>query len=548
MHLSRKLFGEILPYRMDHRRGHVSVKGGLAHDDDFFEADRVTLFPTDDGRLRARVGYSGKIPTALHSPNHGSAIWFHQVELELHITMPDGFCRKLSVQIISAPDYFLNDAGRPEPHPPKHQGEPRFFDYLVEVTEARWWSSDEHSAGFQWYFSINDLPELPPLRESNLCLVNTIPGAYPGAYFICFLNSHRDASQSVEYWFSYELESTIDRHSSLEATRVPDIRNQYRFSFGRTDKQELELNEGHRIVNLWEYLLGFCSGAFRAFDIIIGYADTGGWCYVELPRAVATQSPCKFSWFPQEWQLDFPAFACQFLMNFQQAYDQRTEDNGVPTHFFDSALGLHHGIGASIAVLDGYLRSAVLELPHDALNAAFAVLEAQVKQHFQLSDEQGLPSGIISRFLQAKGIPPSPRSHAFGSYANTAWQSPKGITGLKDPPEGATSWSVLPEYKATKSPDPSDEEYGITGLKNWRDKRASHFDAHAGGGTFFDVQNYSHLALEYLELVILQRLGYTGTYRSRTGMFHEAVKSVPWAGDAGDSNGTSQNPSELPQA
>ena len=177
MHLSRKFFGEILPYRMDHRRGHISVKGGLAHDDDFFEADRVTLFPTDDGRLRARVGYSGKIPTALHSPDHGSAIWFHQVGLELRITMPDGFYRKLSVQIISAPDYFLNDAGRPEPHPPKHQGEPRFFDYLVEVTEDRWWSSDEHSAGFQWYFSINDLPELPHLRESNLCIVNTIPGA-----------------------------------------------------------------------------------------------------------------------------------------------------------------------------------------------------------------------------------------------------------------------------------------------------------------------------------------------------------------------------------
>ena len=31
-----------------------------------------------------------------------------------------------------------------------------------------------------------------------------------------------------------------------------------------------------------------------------------------------------------------------------------------------------------------------------------------------------------------------------------------------------------------------------------------------------------------LELVILQLIGYTGMYRSRTGMFDEAVKLVPW--------------------
>ena len=520
------------------------MKGGLAHDGDFFEADHVTLFTIDDGRLRARVSYSGQIPKALHSSTHGSARWFHQdARLELRITMPDGFYRELNVQLLQAPDYFLNDAGRPEPYPPKHQEATRLFDYLVEVTDARWWSSDEHSAGFQWYFSINDLPELFPIRESNLCQVNTIPGTYPGAYFTCSLNCHRDGSQLVEYWFSYELESTIDRPSSLHDNRSTIIRNQYRFSFGRTDKQELDLNEGHRIVHLWEYLLGLISGAFRTFDIIIGYSDTGGWCYTELPRAVAKQSPRKFSWFPQEWPLDFPAFACQFLTHFQLAYDQRTEDNGVPAHFFDPALGARHGIGSSISVLDGYLRAASLELPHDSINAAFAVLEAQVKQHFRLPDTSGLPPGKIPEFLQTKDIPPGFRSHSFGSYTNASWRSPKDITGLKERPEGATSWSVLPEYAATKAPDPSDEEYGITDIKNWRDKRASHFDAHAGGGTFYDAQNYSNLTLEYLELVILQRVGYTGFYRSRTGMFQEAVKPVPWAGNAGGCDDTSEIPS-----
>ena len=542
MHLARKLFGEILPYRMDHLRGHIAVKGGLAHDGEFFEADHVTLFATDDGRLRARIGYSGQIPAALHSPAHGSAMWFHQdARLELRITVPNGFFYKFSVQMLSAPDFFLNDAERPEPHPPKDHEGSLLFDYLVEVTEARWWSSDEHSAGYQWYFSVNDLPELPTIRDSKLCQINTMPGAYPGVYFTCSLSCHRDASQLIEYWFSYDLESPIDRLRSLQNDRSQAIRNQYRFSFGRTDKQELDLNEGHRILNLWEYLLGLCSGAFRTFDIVIGYADTGGWCYVELPRAVAKQSPCRFSWFPQEWPLDFPAFACQFLTHFQRKYDQRTDDNGVPAHFFDPALGLRHGLGASIAVLDGYLRSATLELPHDSLNAAFAVLEAQVKQHLERPDTQRLYSGQIPKFLQAKGIPPIFRSRSFGSYPNTAWQSPKEITGLKDPPEGATSWSVLPEYEATKPPDPGDEEYGVTDIKNWRDKRASHFDAHAGGGTFYDVQNYSNLTLEYLELVILQQIGYDGTYRSRTGMFHEAVKPVPWARDVGDSYDTSRD-------
>ena len=471
-------------------------------------------------------------------------MWFHRdARLELRITLPDGFYYKFSVKMLSAPDFFLNDAGRPEPHSTRHQEAIRLFDYLVEITEARWWSSDENSVGHQWYFSINDLPELPALGESNLCQVNPAPGAYPGTYFTCTLNSYQNASQPVEYWFGYELESAMDRPSSLQDTKPLVVRNQYRFSFGRTDKQELDLNEGHRIVDLWEYLLGFCSGTFRTADIIVGYGDTGGWYYAELPRALAKQSPCRFSWFPQQWPMDFPEFACQFLTCFQRTYDQHSKDNGVPAHFFDPALHNLHGFGASIPILDGYLRAAALELPHDSLNAAFAVLEAQVKQYFQLPDTTGIPSGKMACFLQAKGIPPGFRSHTFGSYSNTMWQSPKEITGLKDPPEGATSWAVLPNYAQSDSRDPDDEEYAVTDIKNWRNKRASHFDAHAGGGTFHDVQNYSHLTLEYLELVILQLVGYTGIYRSRTGMFHEAVKPVPWAESTGDSeDDTSQEP------
>ena len=541
MHLAQKLFGEILPFRMDYRRGHVTVKGGFARGDEFFEAESVTLHPTDNGRLQAMLRYSGEIPKALHSPQEGSAKWFHRdVGLELRITLPDGSFRKFNVKMLSAPDFFLNDAGRPEPHPPKYQEATLLFDYLVEITDARWWISDEHSAGYHWRFSVNDLPELPPLRESSHCLQNPAPGVYPGAYFTCTLDARSYSPGPVEYWFSYELESSINRPSSYQYASDAYLRNQYRFSFGRMDKQELDLNEGHRIIDLWEYLLGFCSGTFRTVDIIIGYSDTGGWCYAELPRAFVKQSSCKFSWFPQEWPMDFPEFARQFLIHFQQVYGQQTLDNGVPPSFLDPALRNRHGFGASIPILDGYLRAAALELPHDSLNAAFAALEAQVKQDLQLPDRPSIPLGDTARFLQGKGIEPCFRSHTFGSYRNNEWGFPQEITGLKAPPEGATSWAVQPEYEHSNSVSDDDKEFGITAIKSWRDKRGSHLDAHAGGGNFYAAQNYANLTLEYLELVILQRVGYSGIYRSRTGMFREAVKPVSWGKSIGAEEDASQ--------
>ena len=544
MHLVRKLFGEILPFRVDPRRGVITLKGGLEHNNKFFPADRVTIYPLDDGNLRAGISYSDNPPEALHSPSFGSAIWFNDVILELRIVVPEDYHYKFGVKVLSAPDYFLNEAGRPEPHPPEYQKPIQRFDYLVEVTDARWWSSDENSAGHEWRFSVNDLPHLPLLGDSAILKVNTAPGVYPGAYFNCTLDSHQHGAQPVEYWFSYELESPIDRRNPFQDARPSIDRNQYRFSFGRTDKQELDLNEGHRIVDLWEYLLGFCSGAFRTVDIIIGYSDTGGWCYAELPKALAKQSPCKFSWFPQRWPMDFPEFATQFMVHFQEAYDQSTGNHGVPAYFYDPGLRNHHGFGAPIPILEGYLRSASLELPHDSLNGAFAVLEAQTRQHFQLPDRGGIPSGKMSEFLTAKSMPPGSRSHGFGSYENTSWQSPKDITGLKAPPQGARSWTVQQTYRTAGTPNPGDEEYGIIAIKDWWDKRASHFDAHAGGGTFHDVQNYSNLALEYLELLILREVGYTGTYRSRTGMFDEAVRPVPWAEPTGDVDMNSENRAE----
>ncbi len=529
MYLLRKLFGEVFPFRMDHRRRGIPIKGGLAHDDDFFKAEHVTLYQTADGRLEARLLYSDDVPDKLYFPESGSAVWFgRDLTLKLRVEVPNGFHYDFRVRMLSAPDYFLNEAGRPERHPPTSGNSTGTVDYLVEIIDNHWWASDEHSPGRKWHFSVNDLPTLPSLRESKMCLRNGAPGAYPGAYFTCTLNNTQEHYEPVEYWFSYELESSIDRVNSFrDSGQFVIDRNQYRFSFGRTDKQELDQREGRRIVGLWEYLLGFCSGTFRTVDVIIGYNDTGAWSYAELPKPLAKQLSHKVCWFPQKWPMDFPAFAHRFLSHFQDDYDESSRNNGIPTHFYDPALPFQQGLGAPIPILDGYLRAAVLDLPHDALNASFATLEAVVKQH---QGQGRLRAGDISGFLRERRIPPVERRSAYGSLQNEAWRSPKDIKGLQDPPAGATSWMVLPEYKGEeRKPDnPDDERYGVVNIKAWRDKRASHFDADAGGGTFYDIQNYSQMTLEYLELVILQQIGYTEMYRSRTGMFDEAVKLVPW--------------------
>ena len=306
------------------------------------------------------------------------------------------------------------------------------------------------------------------------------------------------------------------------------FRYHYRFSFGRTDKQELGLNEGHRILDLWEYLLGFFSGSFRSVDIIVGYGDQGGWAYAELPRRLTRQLPYRFSWFPQEWSIDFPAFVCKFLTHFQKDYDLRSKLDRVPAHFFDPGLRIHHGLGTAIPILEGYLRAAPLDIPHDTLNAAFATLESDVKHHLGLRDNERIVPGNIGQSLRGQGIPPGERHSAFGSYQNNSWAQTKDITGLKERPLGASSWVLEADYKPDTNADPDDEEYGVNAIKSWRDKRASHFDAHAGGGTFYDIQNYAQLTLEYLELLVLRKIGYGGLYRSRTGMFYQAIKPVPW--------------------
>ena len=128
--------------------------------------------------------------------------------------------------------------------------------------------------------------------------------------------------------------------------------------------------------------------------------------------------------------MDFPAFARQFISHFQNDYDRLSKNDGIPTHFYDSALPFTQRLGAPIPILDGYLRAAVLDLPHDALNASFATLEAVVKEHKGRSDRDRLSDGEIEEFLRERGIPPVKRRSVYGSLQNNAWRSPEDIIGI----------------------------------------------------------------------------------------------------------------------
>ena len=148
MYLLRKLFGEVFPFRMDHRRREIPIKGGLAHDDDFFKAEHITLYQTADGRLEARLLYSDDVPDGLYFPDSGSAVWFGgDLTLKLRVEVPNGFHYDFRVRMLSAPDYFLNDAGRPECHPPTSDGSTRTFDYLAQIHRRDDYAAAERAIG-----------------------------------------------------------------------------------------------------------------------------------------------------------------------------------------------------------------------------------------------------------------------------------------------------------------------------------------------------------------------------------------------------------------
>ena len=75
-------------------------------------------------------------------------MWFDgDLTLQLRVEVPNGFHYSFNVRMLSAPDFFLNDAGRPERHPPTSDGNTGISSYLVEIIDNHWWASDEHSPG-----------------------------------------------------------------------------------------------------------------------------------------------------------------------------------------------------------------------------------------------------------------------------------------------------------------------------------------------------------------------------------------------------------------
>ena len=157
------------PFRMDHRRREIPIKDGLAYDDDFFNAEHITLYQTADGRLEARLLYSDDVPEGLYFADSGSAGWLGgDLRLKLRVEVPNGFHYDSRIRMLSAPDFFLNDAGRPECHPPTSDDSTRTFDYLVEIVDNHWWASDEHSPGHEWHFQSTTYRSCP--LSGNLSL------------------------------------------------------------------------------------------------------------------------------------------------------------------------------------------------------------------------------------------------------------------------------------------------------------------------------------------------------------------------------------------
>ena len=74
----------------------------------------------------------------------------------------------------------------------------------------------------------------------------------------------------------------------------------------------------------------------------------------------------------------------------------------------------------------------------------------------------------------------------------------------------------------------SADELGIFGLKAWRDKFSGHWDTSIQSVELRCQLWYAILALTYLELCVLHRVGYKGTFFPRVAYYPQAIP-VPWA-------------------
>ena len=271
--------------------------------------------------------------------------------------------------------------------------------------------------------------------------------------------------QIGKYAFVYVLEETTERPSS------------YRVSFRRIDGNNMGVEEAERLIEIWEGLFGFVSGDYRHAEVVIGrdsdYTPVyGSWGNVGDHLPLDTHN-----WMWTIRPFDFFEFAQLFVKHFLE------QGNIDLLQWFTSASNIMiHSDSASVVV-------------------SYATLERLTKDSLGKSR---VSAGEIKRMLQGLGITSSIKD----SNPLACWDYPRD--------EGETG------------DEASADNLGIFGLKAWRDKFSGHWDT---GIQSVDIRCqlwYAMLALTYLELCILHRVGYEGTFFPRVS-YSPRVLPVPWA-------------------
>ena len=271
--------------------------------------------------------------------------------------------------------------------------------------------------------------------------------------------------QAGGYRFDYVLEAATERPSC------------YRVSFDRVDMTSMRVAEAENVIKIWEGMLGFVSGVYRGADIVLGRDRRwmpvyGSWRNTSYQLPLDTQN-----WMSNIRALDFLEFAQMFVAYFLEEGD----------------IDLLEWFAAASTILNYSDSSSVV--------TSYAVLERLTKN---VLGKNRVTEPDIENMLRELCI----NSSIKDSNPRGCWDYPRD--------QGDTSKSL-----------PADE-LGIRGLKAWRDKFSGHWDTSIQLVDRRCQLWYALLALTYLELWILYRIGYKGTFFPRVSYYAEAIP-VPWA-------------------
>ena len=240
----------------------------------------------------------------------------------------------------------------------------------------------------------------------------------------------------------------------------------------------MKVEEAERLIEIWEGLFGFVSGDYRYGEVVIGrdseYTPVyGSWRNANYQLPLDT----TYNWMPTNRPFGFFEFAQSFVKHFLE------EGKTDLLEWFTSASNiLKHSDSASVVV-------------------SYAILERLTKD---ATGKSRVSTDEIKGMLQELGITNSIKD----SNPLACWDYPREEGEIGE--------------------EASANELGIFGLKAWRDKFSGHWDTGIQSVEIRCQLWYAMLALTYLELCILHRVGYEGSFFPRVSYYPQAIP-VPWA-------------------